>query len=183
MRALLVLTLTILLTVAPAFAAARKEQPVKAPPAVLYDLDALPKPVAAMRMAILEAARSGEVDAIVPVLQSNELMPMLARKRVEDPVAFLKENSIDGTGRDILASMIDILEAGYVKLDVGGTETYVWPYFAEVPLDALSPPEQVALYRLMPAAEAKAMREAGKYRHYSLGIGPDGTWHYFLKNH
>ncbi len=158
------------------------DKPQSPPLEVQYDPVRLPEPVAAMRDRILEAARSGDVEEMVPALQSNELMPMLADKRVEDAAAFFKEQSADGTGRDILAIMINVLESGYVKLNVGGTETYVWPYFAEIPLDTLTPAQQVDLYRVVPAAEVKAMREAGKYLHYSLGIGPDGTWHYFVRN-
>lgn len=168
-----------------AFCAEKKDAPAEqasAPPQVEYDVSKLPDGVAEMRADILEAARSGELELMVPVLQSNELMPLLADKRVEDPVAFFKQISADGTGRDILAAMVDVLESGYVKQTVGGAETYIWPYFAEIPLDDLTPAQQVDLFRVVPPAEVKAMRDAGKYLHYSLGIGPDGTWHYFVKN-
>lgn len=166
----------------PAKNAKTAEKPKSPPLEVMYDPAKLPEPVAAMRDRILEAAHSGDVEEMVPVLQSNELMPMLADKRVEDAAAFFKEESADGTGRDILAIMMNVLQSGYVKLNVGGTETYVWPYFAEIPLDTLTPAQEVELYRVVPAAEVKAMRAAGKYLHYSLGIGPDGTWHYFVRN-
>lgn len=169
----------------PAWLAVSAPEEKETPPVSLqieHDVSKLPEGVAAMRMAILEAARSGDPEEMVPVLQSNELMPLLADKRVPDPAAFFKENSADGTGRDILATMINVLEASYVKQTVGGAETYIWPYFAEIPLDDLTPPQQVDLFRVVPPEEVKAMKEAGKYLHYSLGIGPDGTWHYFVKN-
>jgi hypothetical protein len=28
--------------------------------------------------------------------------------------------------------------------------------------------------------EAKNMKEFGSYIHYRLGLGPDGTWHFFV---
>jgi hypothetical protein len=165
-------------------AAQQRKAPAKAVRSVeaVADIAALPERVQAMRQAIIEAARSGDVENLVPVLQSNELMPMLADKRVEDPAAFLREASVDGTGRDILAALIAVLEAGCVKLGIGGTDTYVWPYFAEVPLDGLTPGQQVELYRTAPPDTVKDMLETKTYTWYSLGIGPDGTWHYFLKS-
>lgn len=180
---LLLLLVVLALSVA-ALAQRTKDQKADAVPPlpeVLYDLDLLPERVAEMRQAILEAARSGELDAMVPVLQSNELMPLLAERRVEDPVAFFKESSADGSGRDILAAMIDILEAGYVKTEVAGTETYIWPYFAVYPIPALTPAQEVELYRIASPAEVAAMKAARRYLHYSIGIGPEGTWHYFVK--
>jgi hypothetical protein len=57
---------------------------------------------------------------------------------------------------------------------------YVWPYLAELPLGKLTSAQQVDLYRLMTHEEIKTMKEFGGYIHYRLGIGRDGTWHYFV---
>ena len=47
-------------------------------PKALYDFNALPDPVKRMIEAIAEAAQSGEIEKMRPVLESNELKPMLA---------------------------------------------------------------------------------------------------------
>ena len=40
---------------------------------------------------------------------------------------------------------------------------------------------QVELLRLVPPAAAKDMRSAGKYTHWRIVIGADGTWHSFRR--
>ncbi len=57
----------------------------------------------------------------------------------------------------------------------------MWPYFAEVALDKLSPAQEVELLRLVPPAAVKDMRAAGKYSHWRIVIGADGTWHSFRR--
>ena len=47
-------------------------------PEVLYDLNALPDPVKAMLHQIGNAAATGEIEKMRPVLESNELKPMVA---------------------------------------------------------------------------------------------------------
>lgn len=153
----------------------------KPAPEVHYDAAKLPERVRKMRSEILAAARTGNIEAMRPVLESNELMPLVAHDTVADPIAHWKQTSADGEGREILAMLLNVLEAGYVKLNAGKPdETYVWPYFAELPLDKLAPAQQVELYRIVSPDEVKTMKELGAYIHYRLGIGRDGTWHYFI---
>ena len=153
----------------------------KTAPQVQRDVSKLPERVQTMRSNILEAARTGDIAALRPVLESNELMPLFANDSIADPIGYWKENSADGEGREVLAVLIDVLEAGYVTLNAGKPdETYVWPYLAELPLDKLTPAQQVDLYRIASAPEVKTMKDAGAYIHYRLGIGRDGTWHYFI---
>ncbi len=42
------------------------------------------------------------------------------------------------------------------------------------------PTRQVDVHRVMGAAQLAEWREKGRYPFWRLGIGPDGTWHYFL---
>lgn len=150
-------------------------------PAVEYDAGALPERVRQMRSAILEAARTGDIETMRPVLESNELMPLVADGPVDDPIAYWKKVSADGTGREILAILGEILDAGFVRLRAGKPdEIFVWPYFAETSLATLTPAQQVEFHRLVPAAKVEAMTASGRYDHYRLGIGRDGTWHYFI---
>ena len=145
------------------------------------NLDALPPRVRAMRTAILEAARSGDVEELRPVLESNELKPQVSFGAVKDPIAHWKETSGDKQGREILAVLIDILEMPFVRTKAGtDDEMYIWPYLAEADLEKLTPAQEVDLYRLVKPTEATAMREFGGYIWYRLGIGRDGTWHFFV---
>ena len=96
-----------------------------------------------MREAILGAVRSGRIEELRHAWELNELKPDLGVASVSDPIAHWKQISGDGEGREILAALAEILEAGYVVLPLGpdleNNRLYVWPYFAEVPLDKLSP--------------------------------------------
>ena len=150
-------------------------------PKVLYDFNALPDPVKRMLEQIAVAAESGEIEAMRAVLESNELKPMVTTAYVEDPVAFWKKASADGTGRDVLAAMLNVIASGYVRVGQGPDEMYVWPYFAETDLAKLNPAQQVELYRIVPPSLALPMKKAGKYSYYRLGISPTGVWHYFLQ--
>src|SRR5215813_11588619 len=84
-------------------------------PTVLYDFEALPEPVKRMLRQIAAAAESGDIEAMRPVFESNELKPMVSTISVDDPIAFWKKASADGNGRDVLAAMINVLSTGYVR--------------------------------------------------------------------
>jgi hypothetical protein len=150
-------------------------------PQALYDFNALPDPVKRMLEAIAAAAQTGEIEKMRPVLESNELKPMVATTHVDDPIALWKKQSADGSGRDVLAAMLDVMSSGYARVGQGQDEMYVWPYFAETGLSALTPAQEVELYRIVPTQIATAMKKSGKYSYYRLGIAPTGVWHYFLQ--
>jgi hypothetical protein len=146
-----------------------------------YDFNTLPDPVKRMLEQIARAAQSGEIDNMRTVLESNELKPMVTAAYVEDPIAFWKKASADGSGRDVLAAMLDVMSSGFVRKGEGKDEMFVWPYFAESDLSKLTPPQEVELYRVVAPALAVPMKKSGKYSYYRLGISPDGVWHYFLQ--
>jgi len=150
-------------------------------PKVLYDFNALPDPVKRMLQQIAAAAESGEIENMRPVFESNELKPMVAAAYVDDPIAFWKKASIDGTGRDVLAAMLNVMSSGFVRVGKAQDEMYVWPYFAETDLAKLTPAQEVELYRIVAPSVAMSMKKAGKYSYYRLGIAPNGVWHYFIQ--
>jgi HAMP domain-containing protein len=152
-----------------------------AAPKVLYDLDALPDPVKRMLEEIIVAAESGDIENMRPVLESNELKPVVTTAQFDDPLAFWKKASGDGTGRDVLAAMLNVLSSGFVRMGQGKDEMYVWPYFAETDLAKLTASQEVELYRIVPPSLALPMKKGGKYSYYRLGISPGGVWHYFLQ--
>jgi hypothetical protein len=149
---------------------------------LLRDLSSLPPQVAKMRSAILSAAATGEIENLRVPIEMNELPPMLTSEKIGDPMEYWKKVSGDGQGREVMATLIELFRAGFAK-KAGGTEDemYIWPYFAEVPLDTLTPAQEVEMLTLVPPARMKEMREKGKYDHYRLAIARDGTWHAFMK--
>jgi hypothetical protein len=151
-------------------------------PEVLYGTASLPEPVRKMRERLLEAARTGDIDKMRPVLESNETPPVVSLgEQQSDAIAFWKEQSGDGEGREILAILMEILEAGYLHVDKGTPqEMYLWPYFAQYPLEKLTPEQLVELFKLITGSDFKEMKEYGAYIFFRLGIGPDGTWHFFV---
>jgi hypothetical protein len=157
------------------------EQPAPGTPEVIYDFNRLPDEIRDTLQSIVVAAQSGDIDNMLPVLQENELPPMLSSTAVSDPIAFWKKNSADGQGRDILAAMINVFSAGFIRKGVGKDVMYVWPYFAEMDLTKLTPAQEVDFYRVVPPPLGAEMKKSGKYSYYRAGIGADGVWHYFLK--
>jgi hypothetical protein len=156
-------------------------RPSTSPPEIITDLGRLPVPVARMRDRILEAARAGDMQKLVTVMQSNETMPAFSLNEEKDPIAYWKTNYPDSDGFEAMAILIEILEAGFVHVDVGTPqEMYLWPYFARMPLATLTPQQKVELFKIVTGSDYKDMIDAGAYIFYRLGIGPDGTWHFFL---
>jgi len=152
-----------------------------APPQVLYNTAILPKPVARMHAQLKEAAEYGDLQRIRMILESNELPPTLSFTEIGDPIDFLKESSGDGEGFEILAILADTLDSGFVHVDVGTPqEMYIWPYFARYPLQDLAPDQKVEMYRIITAGDFAEMEQFGAWTFYRVGIGPDGTLHYFV---
>lgn len=178
-------------TLAPAWSQAAKPKPDAAkkeaipPPQVRYGAAGLPQPVLYMRDAMLAAIESGDIEELRHAYDLNELKPDLGIPPKTDPVAHWKRISGDGHGREVLAALSLLLEAGYVVLplgrDIENNRLYVWPYFAEWPLERLTPGQQVELLRLVPPSAVREMKEKGKYTHWRLVIGADGTWHTLRK--
>ncbi|KAB2863904.1 MAG: hypothetical protein F9K43_18520, partial [Bauldia sp.] len=91
------------------------------------------------------------------------------------------ELSGDEQGHEILAILYEVLSAGYVKLAEGTPEEmYVWPYFFAVPLDALTAPQRVELFKIVTAGDYEDMKNYGAYIFYRTGISPEGRWLFFV---
>lgn len=135
---------------------------------------------------ILTAVRSGDIEDLRIVLDWNEISPVLGDHRVDDPIANWKRLSGDGEGREILAILANLLAVGPTQVALGSDlenpAVYVWPYLSELPLDKLTPAQEVDLFRLMAPQAAREIRETKKWAWYRLSIGADGTWHSFM-NH
>lgn len=157
------------------------DQP-EAPVEFVNDLDKLPEAVKKMRIALVEAAASGDIERLRPLMSTGpDETQVSVGDAPEDPIAALKSLSGDPDGREVLAILLDIISTGAAHVDKGTPqEAYVWPYFAEKNLDTLTPPEAVELFRIVTAGDVADMKEFGGYNFYRLGIGLDGKWKFFV---
>ena len=150
-------------------------------PDILRDPSVLPKPVQRLREQLIDAAKSGEIEKLRPILEANEVPPTLSFGSIDDPIEYLKSVSGDGDGHEILAILLEVLESGFVHTDIGTPqEMFVWPYFFSYPADSLTPQQRVELFTILTAGDFEDMKVFGAYIFYRVGIGPDGTWHYFV---
>lgn len=150
-------------------------------PQIFYGDEGLPAPVKETRRKIIEATRTGDLEALRPVIEENEEPPALSGGGDgADAIATLRLLSGDEKGREILAILQEVIEAGYVHVDIGTPqEAYVWPYFTHVPLNKLTGPQMVELFRLIAAGDFADMQEKGVYSFYRVGIDPTGEWRFF----
>jgi hypothetical protein len=151
-----------------------------APVEVLSDVSKIPQAVARMRELIVEAAASGDIERLRPLLGKGPTQTQVGENGT-DPVEVLKGLSGDQEGIEILAILLDVLSTGFVQVDKGTPdEIYVWPYFTEKSLSSLTAPEKVDLFRLVTAGDVAGMEEGGNYNFYRVGITPDGQWKFFI---
>jgi hypothetical protein len=163
--------------------AARPEiEPDDPLPEVIYNLDRLPEPVRRMHRLLLEATRSGDIEKLRPLIGTGESATQLSFGGVDgDPVDFLRELSGDPEGHEILAILEEVLNAGFVHLEAGtASDLYVWPYFFAIPLDRLTSPQRVELFKIVTAGDFEDMKAFGSYIFYRVGIDPDGNWAFFV---
>jgi hypothetical protein len=148
---------------------------------IMTDLARLPAPVARTRERILAAARSGDLQKLLGVMQAGNSMPIFSFTEDKNPIAFWKSTYPDSDGVEILSILTTILDTGFVHVDAGTPqEIYLWPYHARLPLKSLTPEQKVELFRIVTGADYKDMVEFGAYSFYRLGISPDGSWHFFV---
>jgi hypothetical protein len=152
-------------------------------PPVQYDLAMLPEPVRRLRERLIEACKSGDIEKLRPYLETGENATQLSFGGVDgDPIAYLKEVSGDKEGAEVMAILLDVLDAGYVQMDPGTpNELYVWPYFFAVPLGKLTAPQRVELFRIVTAGDYEEMKPYGSYTFYRIGITPEGRWSFFVE--
>jgi hypothetical protein len=150
-------------------------------PEVITDLAQLPAPVARTRERIVAAARTGELQRLVAVMQFGGTLPIFSLGTGQDPITYWKSNYPDSDGVEILATLIDILETPAVRIDAGTPqEMYVWPYFARMSPRMLTPAQKVELFKIVTGSDYKDMVAAGAYNFFRVGIGSDGGWRFFV---
>jgi hypothetical protein len=152
------------------------------PAEILRDLSQLPFATRKMHELLTAAARSGDIEALRPYIGEGDDVTMLSFGGNEgDPIEFLKSQSGDGDGHEILAILLEVLEAGFVHLEVGTeNEMFVWPYFFAVPPEKLGPREKVELFTLLTSGDFEEMKSFGQYVFYRVGITPQGRFRFFV---
>lgn len=146
------------------------------------DLGRLPEAVRAKHDALLAAARAGDMAAIKAIID-NEPMPVtVSFGGPDDPIAYLKETSADGEGRELLAILADLLESPFAAMDDGnGKASYVWPYLAASDdLSKMTPADQVVAMQLLGFDGMKNEQELGAWYSWRTFIGEDGDWQAFV---
>jgi hypothetical protein len=177
-----------LLAVGCSAAAAQTRPPPTDAPAIIREVEALPTQVRRMRALILEAMRSGDIEALRLPIETNEVPPSFARRKpgaarrpamATELLRLFAERSGDGAGRETMGQIINLLAVGAARVHAGRPqEMYVWPYFSTLQPHLLTPVQQVDVHRVLSAHALAEWREKGRYPGWRLGIGPDGTWHY-----
>jgi hypothetical protein len=101
----------------------------------------------------------------------------------EDPIAYLKQQSGDGKGLEVLAILAELLSAPYAAIDGGdGNPVYVWPYIAAMDdLRTLTPEQLVDGYRILGYRGFEDQREVGGWIAWRVYITPDGNLDAFVQ--
>jgi len=170
---LIVLSLVVLIISAPVHA----EQKKSAAKLVLT-LDSLPQLTRTMHENLLAAAKQGDLEELRDIFETNELAPDLSEDHINDPIEHWKSQSIDGSGRDIMASIIEVFSLPPVKTKDGD---YIWPYLSQMPLNKLTKAQAIDLFRLVGPEQASKMLKNNRYDYFEAKIGKDGTWHSFKR--
>jgi hypothetical protein len=150
-------------------------------PTIVRDESELPAPVREMRQKLIEATKAGDIERLRALMQAQAEPPSVSFGDPGDPIEYLKALAADAEGREILAILLEVLESGFVHVGEGTSEEqFVWPYFAEYPLNALTPEQLVELFTLVTAADYEDMKSYGAYTFFRVGIAPDGRWLFFI---
>lgn len=156
--------------------------PVLAAAEIFRGEEGLPAPVRDLRHRLMEIARAGEIEALRPYIETGEEGTILTFGGLDgDPIDFMKSASGDGAGVEVLAILLEVLQAGHIRSEPGtDNEIFVWPYFTGVPIDTLTKPQQVELFEIVTAGDYQEMIGFGAYNFYRLGISPDGRLQFFV---
>lgn len=178
MRLILALAATFTLAL-PVFA--QEEEWVWPTPEISSDISALPAPVQAKRQALIDAARTGDIEALKPIIEAQQTPPNVSFGDPDNALAFLKDISEDDDGRQILGLLLDLFDQPYAFYpDSGGETYYIWPYLAEVDPNAMTPEQQVDAYRLLNSEQIEELKQFGAWYYWRTFISESGEWSAFV---
>lgn len=149
---------------------------------VIRDLSTLPANVAQMRTALIEAAVTGDIESLRPIIKRQSMPPVVSFGDVSDPIEYLRQSSNDGEGRELLAIMIELLESPFSVMPPADGEPaiYVWPAYSTNDLQNLTPTELVDVYKIVSHMDLEEMQLYGGWYFFRVGIDANGEWRYFV---
>ncbi len=144
------------------------------------DLAALPGRVAALRLKILEATATGDIERLRSPVEWNEVPPLFERGLKKgpgfDPLDALKARSFDGRGVEMLAILQAVMQAPYVRIRRGPFQSFGWPAFAFAPPAWPDADMRLAMLACLRFADLGITPPPW----HRVRVGADGTWHTFL---
>jgi hypothetical protein len=145
------------------------------------DIKALPKPVQDKRAALIEAAKSGDIEALKAIFDAQKTPVQVSYGDPEDAIAYLKTASADGNGAQTLAILGELLDAPYAIIGAtSDTPSYVWPYLAMVDVTKLTPAQLVDAYRILPAETVAELTVMESWYYWRVFIDPNGDLSAFI---
>ncbi len=134
-------------------------------------LSALPEAVARTRQAIMDAALHGDFNALTALVDPERFT---SHPGVANPIAGWKEQP------GVLDTFVKLLDMPFTIRPADGFDVYVWPYFAQRELSALTPDELDLLATIgITQKDVDTMIAFGGYAGPQLGIAADGTWLFY----
>ena len=152
---------------------------VRSPPSL--EFASLPRAVTLLRNRILQSAAGRDIEDLKVPLGWNEVPPLFTKgqKAGFDPIEFLRKQSFDGRGLEMLAILHAVFTQAFVREMRGPVLSYVWPAFPVEPERAPRPGAQLAPWRCVRFADLSIRGSDGEPLVHRASIGQDGTWHYF----
>jgi hypothetical protein len=149
---------------------------------VSNDLSLLPKAVARKRQELIDAALTGDIEALRPIVEAQANPPTVSYGGPDDAVDYLKTYSADGQGIENLAILLELLNAPYAVFDTtSDNPSYVWPYLAVLPdLTNLTSAQTLDAYRILTADQLTELVELQAWYYWRVYIGKDGEWQAFV---
>ncbi len=145
------------------------------------DLSALPEAVRLKHAQLVEATKTGDIESLRAIIETQDTPPNVSFGRPDDPVAYLREQSGDPEGRQMLALLRNLLEMPYAVLGASSdTPNYVWPYLALADIENLTPEQSVDAYRLITPEQLEDMHQFGGWFWWRVYIDQDGEWQAFV---
>jgi sulfur carrier protein ThiS len=147
---------------------------------VSNDVSLLPEAVQKKRLELIAIADAGDIELLAPILDTDRTVVSFGEP--DDRIAYLKQNSADREGAQILATLADILEAPYAALDGGdGDPIYLWPYLAAFDgLGDLTPAQRVDAYQLVSHEALEEMVQLEAWYWWRVSMGPEGNLQAFV---
>jgi len=140
---------------------------------------ALPPPVAAMRTAVVEAAKQCDYEALARLALDGGSGFSYSFGEQGQPAAFWE--AAESGGRPVMRSLVEVLDAPFATRTVEGTTQYLWPsaYGFERWGD-VAVADREALRRLYGEEELRRFAGFGSYVGHRVGITESGDWIFFV---